>query len=63
MVWSLLCDPTRNTLGVMVLRIPGDAAKDIELVLPRHQLAVLRRQINRPALEPADRVLITALSR
>jgi hypothetical protein len=63
MVWSLLYGLTRNTLGVMLLRIRGDAAKDIEILVLRHQLAVLRRQVNRPALEPADRVLLAALSR
>jgi hypothetical protein len=63
MVWSLLYSLTRNTLGVMLLRIRGDAAKDIEILVLRHQLAVLRRQVNRPALEPADRVLLAALSR
>lgn len=63
MVWSLLYGLTRNTLGVMLLRIRGDAAKDIEIMVLRQQLAVLRRQVNRPALEPADRVLLAALSR
>ncbi len=63
MVWSLLYGLTRNTLGVMLLRIRGDAAKDIEILVLRHQLAVLRRQVNRPALEPADRVLLASLSR
>jgi putative transposase len=63
MMWSLLYGLTRNTLGVMLLRIRGDAAKDIEILVLRHQLAVLRRQVNRPALEPADRVLLAALSR
>ncbi|MGH3391361.1 MAG: hypothetical protein ACRDOO_21035 [Actinomadura sp.] len=54
---------TRNTLGVMLLRIRGDAAKDIEIMVLRHQLTVLRRKVKRPALEPADRVLLAALSR
>jgi hypothetical protein len=58
MVWSLLYSLTRNTLGVLLLRVRGDAAKDVELVVLRHQLAVLRRQVDRPALEPADRVLL-----
>jgi hypothetical protein len=63
MVWSLLYGLTRNTLGVMLLRIRGDTAKDIEILVLRHQLAVLRRQVTRPALQPADRVLLAALSR
>ena len=33
----------------------GDAAKDLEILFLRHQLAVLRRQTPRPRLEPADR--------
>jgi hypothetical protein len=41
----------------------GDAAKDLEILVPRHQLAVLRRQIPRPKLEPADRALLAAVSR
>ena len=63
MVWSLLYALTRNALGLMLLRVRGDTAKDVELLVLRHQVAVLRRQVNRPALEPADRVILAALSR
>ncbi|WP_242419922.1 MULTISPECIES: integrase [unclassified Frankia] len=63
MVWSLLYALTRNTLGLMLLRVRGDTAKDVELLILRHQVAVLRRQVNRPTLEPADRVILAALSR
>ncbi|SQD93812.1 hypothetical protein FMEAI12_1920008 [Parafrankia sp. Ea1.12] len=48
MVWSLLYALTRNTLGLMLLRVRGDTAKDVELLVLRHQVAVLRRQVNRP---------------
>jgi putative transposase len=41
----------------------GDAAKDLEILVLRHQLAVLRRQRPRPKLEPADRALLAAVSR
>ena len=41
----------------------GDAAKDLEVLVLRHQLAVLRRQTPRPRLEPADRALLAAVSR
>ena len=63
MAWSLLYDLTRTSLGAMLLRFRGDATKDMEILVLRHQLAVLRRQVNRPALQPADRVLLAALSK
>jgi hypothetical protein len=34
----------------------------IEILVLPHQLAVLRRQVNRPALQQADRVLLATLS-
>ena len=39
----------------------GDLA--IEVVMLRHEVAVLRRQVARPALRPADRALFAGLSR
>ena len=41
----------------------GDATKDLEILVLRHQLAVLRRQTPRPKLEPTDRALLAAVSR
>jgi len=41
----------------------GDAAKDLEILVLRHQLTVLRRQLPRPRLAPADRALLAAASR
>lgn len=50
-------------LALVVLRGRGEASKDVELLVMRKEVEVLRRQISRPHLQPADRVVLTALSR
>lgn len=37
-------------------------SKDLEIIVLRHQLTVLRRQINRPALNDHDRTLLGAIA-
>jgi putative transposase len=58
LAYLALCRSTQ----LLVLLARGDAAKDLEILVLRHQLAVLRRQIARPRLQPADRALLAALS-
>jgi putative transposase len=50
-------------LGWLVLLGRSDRSKDIEILVLRHQLAVLRRQVARPRWSWADRAMITALAR
>ena len=53
----------RLVIDLLVLRSRSDRSKDVEILVLRHQLAVLHRQLARPRFEPADRALLTALAR
>jgi putative transposase len=52
-----------RSIQLLALLARGDAAKDLEILVLRHQLTVLRRQLPRPRLDPADRALLAAISR
>src|SRR5262245_22717370 len=56
--WSL-----RRLLELVVLRCRSEREKEIEIVLLRHQLRVLERQVGRPQPSQADRALLAAFSR
>jgi putative transposase len=53
----------RLVLDLLVLRSRQDRSKDAEILVLRHQLAVLQRQITRPRFEPDDRAVLSALAR
>ena len=60
MFWSfsyLLC---RWLLQLVLLRRRSDAFKELEIVVLRHELAVLRRRTRRPAITWADRLFLAA---
>jgi putative transposase len=58
-VYLLTC----RVLGVAVLVFRGDRAKAAELLVLRHENAVLRRHVSRVRYDPADRLWFAALAR
>ena len=61
--FSTVVSDLRPALGWAVLAGRSDRSKDIDILVLRHQLAVLRRQVARPRLPWADRAIVTALAR
>ncbi|WP_222721447.1 integrase core domain-containing protein [Actinomadura sp. HBU206391] len=63
MFWSFLYLVLGHVLRLLLLLVRGDRSKELEILALRHQVAVLRRQVHRPDLNDADRVVLAALSR
>ena len=63
MIWSLCYLLVRCLLQLVLLRPCSQDFKELEIVVLRHELAVLRRQTRRPQLTTTDRIFLAAASR
>ncbi len=63
MVLSFLYRFVLRLADVLRLRRLANVDKDIQIMVLRHQLDVLRRQVRRVRFEPCDRALLSLLSR
>src|SRR5918996_701137 len=62
-VLSFCCWALRGLLELAVLALRSKEAKEVEILVLRHQLHVLTRQVKRPDLRPRDRALLAAAAR
>jgi hypothetical protein len=60
MAFSFLYLALRALLGALVRSRRGLHVKDVELLVLRHELEILRRQVARPKVAMADRALLAA---
>ena len=63
MFLSLCYVVLRRVLQLAVLRLRSNDLKDLEIVVLRHELAILRRRTRRPAMTWTDRLFLAAASR
>jgi len=62
-IFSVVYLFARCLLGCLMVRGRREVSKDAELLVLRHENAVLRRQIGRVRYQPVDRLWLAALSR
>jgi putative transposase len=62
-IFSVVYLLARALLGCLMVLARCEGSKDAELLVLRHENAVLRRQIGRVRYHPGDRMWLAALSR
>ncbi len=63
MLWSFAYLAVRSVFALVLLVGRSGRSKELEILVLRHELAVLRRQSARPRLTRADRAFLSSLSR
>lgn len=63
MLWSFAYLAVRSLFALVLMAGRSRRSKELEILVLRHELAVLRRQSSRPTLTRADRAFLAALSR
>jgi putative transposase len=59
LLYLLFC----QVMSWLALLARSSAAKDVELLMLRHEVAVLRRRVARPRMDWADRAVLAGLAR
>jgi putative transposase len=59
LVYVLAC----RLFELVLLLARRDRSKELEMLVLRHELSILRRQVRRPQFTPRDRLLLAAFSR
>ena len=62
-MWAFVYLAVRHLIGLVVLSFRSEQSNEIELLALRHEVAILRRHVGRPAYQSADRALLAVLSR
>jgi hypothetical protein len=62
-VWSFVYVAFCRPLQLVVLLVRSERSKELEILVFRHELAILRRQPRRALFRPVDRAILAAFAR
>ena len=63
MLLSVVSVALQRTLQLVLLLFRSADSKELEIVVLRHQLAIMRRQVHRPTFRPSDRWFLAVAGR